>query len=400
MTDWQALIKRVKNKQATPEEQALFEEKRAEYQAFQDYLLEDEWERIVEKPAMDLPEASFQKMKRATNRRIVIKILLVLLCLVGLLVVGNYVGKKVMDRFYYNPTVTSLESDLSDLAIYDFLYTELTRPEIEWTYSQTTPLSGGNYQIQNYYQKKYALAQTPILEVTYQIQKGKVTYLNNYENPPLNIEHYPTFLYSDRKENAKIIETTKATTLNKIKQLPKSGSVSGFLAFKEALTTQEIFGHFGKFDRANIRGLSVENQTPEDSRENGDLHGLGMDLMHGIGIQMMRAQAFMELNEEYPELFPRAFINSRPGFTAETYEQHYLSLLRYLIDHQELLAYLPDTSVTIDELKQALAYVEKNGVKINGIYFSGSVDDFLYYAQKEEVLIMDVFEASLYRQGE
>ena len=399
MTDWQALIKRVKNKQATPEEQALFEEKRAEYQAFQDHLLEDEWERIVEKPAMDLPEASFQKMKRATNRRIVIKILLVLLCLMGILGIGNYIGKKVMDRFYYNPTVTSLESDLSDLAIYDLLYTELTRPEIEWTYSQTTPLSGGNYQIQNYYQKKYALDQTPSLQVTYQIKKGKVTYPNNYENPPLNIEHYPMFLYSDRKENAKIIETTKATTLNKIKQLPKSGSVSGFLAFKEALTTKEMFGHFGKFDRANIRGLSVENQTLGDSQKNGDLHGLGMDLMHGIFVQHGN-EAFMEINKEYPELFPFAYLYSRPGFTAETYEQHYLSLLRYLIDHQELLAYLPDASVTMDELKQVLAYVEKNGVKINGVYFSGSVDDFLYYAQKEEVLVMDVFEASLYRQGE
>lgn len=399
MTDWQALIKRVKNKQATPEEQALFEEKRAEYQAFQDYLLEDEWERIVEKPAMDLPEASFQKMKRATNRRIVIKILLVLLCLVGILGIGNYIGKKVMDRFYYNPTVTSLESELSDLAIYDLLYTELTRPEIEWNYSQTTPLSGGNYQIQNYYQEKYALNQTPSLQVTYQIKKGKVTYPNNYENPLLDVEHYPMFLYSDRQENAQMIETTKATTLNKVKQLPKSGSVFGFFTFKEALTTQEMLEFFGKFGGVNIRGLSVENQTLEDSQNNGDLHGLGMDLMHGISAQHGN-KALMEMNKEYPELFPFAYLYSRPGFTAETYEQHYLSLLRYLIDHQELLSYIPDASVTIDELKQALAYVEKNGVKINGIYFSGSVDDFLYYAQKEEVLIMDVFEASLYRQGE
>ena len=108
----------------------------------------------------------------------------------------------------------------------------------------------------------------------------------------------------------------------------------------------------------------------------------------------------MKINKEYPELFPFAFLYSRPSFDVTTYEQHYLSLLRYLIDNQEMINYLPDTSITIEEIEQALTYVEKNGVKINGVYLSGSVDQFLTYAQKEEVLVMEVFDASLYRQGE
>lgn len=399
MTDWRALIERVKNKQASPEEQALFEEKRAEYQAFQDYLFEDEWAEEPKDSPLEMSGISYQKIKRETNRRIIKKVLLILLVVFSLVSVGQYFVKQLMDRIYFDPTVTMAESEISNLGIYEMLYTELTRPEVEWRNTQVNPLSGGSYRIENTYQEKYEMDRTAIsVPLTYKIERGKVTYPENYENKLLTMDHYPMYLNVDREMSKVMIEEQRKTTLEKVKELPKSGGVYGFLTFNEVLTTQETLDFFGERGGVNIRGFSVENQTVEASRENGSLR-FGMDLMHGIAVQHSN-KAFMQINKEYPELFPFAYLYSRPGFDATTYEQHYRSLLRYLIDNKEMLNYLPDGPVMIKEIEQALTYVEENGVKINGVYFSGSVDEFLTYAQKEEVLMMEVFEASLYRQGQ
>ena len=397
MTDWHGLIERVKNKQASPEEKTILNEKMAEFQALQDYLFEEELVNLPKDTPIDLPKVSYQKIKRETNRRIVKKVLLILLIVFGIVGVGQYFGKKLLDRIYFDPTVTMDESDVSNLGIYEMLYTELTRPEVEWRSTQVTPLSGGKYQIEHFYQKKYAEDWTPSLQSSYQLKRGKVVYPDNYENQLVAMEHYPMFLNAEREGLESMIDNQRETTLEKVQELPKSGGVYGFLTFKQALTTQEMLDFFGPTNEMNVRSLSVENQAAGDTKDNGNLQ-FGMDLMHGMSAQHSN-KALMKINKEYPELFPFAFLYSRPSFDVTTYEQHYLSLLRYLIDNQEMLSYLPDTSTTIEEIEQALTYVEKNGVKINGVYLSGSVDEFLAYAQKEEVLVMEVFEASLYRQG-
>lgn len=398
MTDWQELIERVKNKQASPEEQESLDKKMAEFQALQDYLFEEELVNLLKDTPVDLPKVSYQKIKRETNRRIVKKVLLILLIVFGIVGVGQYFGKKLLDRIYFDPTVTMEESDVSNLGIYEMLFTELTRPEIEWRNTQVTPLSGGKYHIEHFYQEKYTEDWAPSLQLSYQLKRGKVVYPDNYENQLVAMEHYPMFLNAEREGLESMIDNQRATTLEKIQELPKSGGVYGFLTFKQALTTQELLDFLGSSNEMNIHSLSVENQVVGDSKDNGHLQ-FGMDLMHGMPAQHSN-KALMKINKEYPELFPFAFLYSRPSFDVTAYEQHYLSLLRYLIDNQEMINYLPDTSITIEEIEQALTYVEKNGVKINGVYLSGSVDQFLTYAQKEEVLVMEVFDASLYRQGE
>ena len=397
MTDWHGLIERVKNKQASPEEQEILDEKMAEFQALQDYLMEEEWTEIPQMPMSDLPKVSYQKIKRETNRRIVKKVLLILLIVFGIVGVGQYFGKKLLDRIYFDPTVTMEESDISNLGIYEMLYTELTRPQIEWRGTQATPLSGGKYQIEHYYQKKYAEDWTPSLQSSYQLERGKVVYSDHYENQLVAMERYPMFLNANHEELGAMIDNQRESTLEKIQELPKSGGIYGFLTFKQALSTQEILDFFDRSNEMDIHSLLVENRAIEDSKENGHLP-FGMDLMHGMSAQHSN-KALMKINKEYPELFPFAFLYSRPSFDAITYEQHYLSLLHYLIDNKEMLSYLSDTSTTIKEIRQALTYVEKNGVKISGVYLSGSVDEFLTYSQKEEVLVMEVFEVSLYRQG-
>src|SRR5699024_8277357 len=141
------------------------------------------------------------------------------------------------------------------------------------------------------------------------------------------------------------------TTLEKIQELPKRGGVYGFLTFKQALTTQELLAFLGSSNEMNIHSLSVENQVVGDSKDNVHLH-FGMNLMYGMPAQH-RNQALIKINTDYSQLFPIAFLYSRPSFDVTAYEHHYLSLLRYLIDNQEMINYLPDTSITIEEIEQA-----------------------------------------------
>src|SRR5699024_24708 len=117
----------------------------------------------------------------------------------GIVGVGQYFGKKLLDRIYFDPTVTMEESDVSNLGIYEMLYTELTRPEVEWRSTQVTPLSGGKYHIEHFYQEKYTEDWAPSLQLSYQLKRGKVVYPDNYENQLVAMEHYPMFLNAERE---------------------------------------------------------------------------------------------------------------------------------------------------------------------------------------------------------
>lgn len=395
MTNWKELIKKIKAGEATSYEQALFEEKRQEFAFFQEYLLEEEWDSLEQSPLKeDAPTISYGKMKRQTNRRLIKKVLSILLVLIGIAGVGFYVAQQLMDRYYYNPTVTMEGNRTSDLSTYELLYNELMFPDYEMANATVEHISAAEYRLNYQYQHVYS-DNPQNAAYTYEIIRGKRVFPPS--NPLLENQTYPMpYWIFDKDEGLNY----KDLALEKVKKMPKSSSIYGYYAFNEPLTSEELITWFGnphlKESQIELTWLSVKTQDEGLLEEGEGPRRIGMNLWNSYSSKIGNL-AYRELNWDYPELFPQAFDGTRAAFTGETYEEHFHSLLQYLIDEQENLNYLSyDSFVTGKDFQEALDYVNENGVKIDGVYVAGNVEAFTKYAESKEVFMTEVFDTSLY----
>lgn len=397
MTNWKELIEKIKKGEATSYEQALFDEKRQEFEFFQEYLLEEEWKELAHPTAKEeVPTISYGKIKRETNRRLVKKVLWILLVLLGIGGVGFYVTQQLMDRYYYNPTVAMEGNRTPDLSTYELLYKELIFPDYEMTSASVEHVGSANYRLNYQYQHVYSDNKNNV-EYTYEIIRGKRNYVPT--NPLLQQQTYPTpYWLFDKSEGLHY----KDSALEKVKKMPKSSSVYGYYAFKEPLTPDQLISWFGsphlKETKIDLTWLSVKTQDENALEEGESPRRTGMNLWNSYPLQYGNL-AYRELNRDYPELFPQAFDGTRAGYTAETYEAHYRSLLQYLIDEKEKLNYISyDPFMTAEDFQEALDYVNEHGVEIDGVYVAGNVEAFIQYAETQEVFLTDVFDTSLYSQ--
>ncbi|MHC5269832.1 anti sigma factor C-terminal domain-containing protein [Enterococcus sp. LJL98] len=392
MTNWKELIEKIRAGEATSYEQAQFEEKRQEFVFFQEYLLDEEWRALEKSPLKEEgPAISYKKMKREINRRLIKKILWVLLILVGIGGVGFYVAQQLMDRYYYNPMVTMEGNRISDLSTYEMLYNELMYPDYEITDANVERTGPAEYRLDYQYQHVYEAEKN--VSYTYEIIRGK-------KKSPMNPlqERFTFHLPIDRSEGLHYQDDT----LKKVKEMPKSSSLYGYYIFKEPLTPEELIAWIGnahlKDSGIEVTWMSVKNQDESTLKAGEVLRSLGMNLWNGLNLQFDNP-FYGELNLIYPELFPHAFNGVSLGYQGKTYEDHYRSVLQYLIDEQEQLDYLSyNPTLEVEDLQEALDYVNENGVKIDGVYVAGNVETFIQYAETEEVLLTDVYNTSLYSQ--
>lgn len=395
MTNWKELIKKIKAGEATSYEQALFEEKRQEFAFFQEYLLEEEWDSLEQSPLKeDAPTISYGKMKRQTNRRLIKKVLSILLVLIGIGGVGFYVAQQLMDRYYYNPMVTMEGNRISDLTTYQMLYNELTNPDYDMVEAEVTHIGPANYQLRYQYQHVYP-DQVKNEEATYQILRNERIYPQ--KNLLIDKRLYSFLPWGiDRSEGLHY----KDYALEKVKKMPESSSLYGYFMFKDSLTPEELITWFGnphmKDSNIELTWLSVQTQD-EKTLENFEMpRKLGMNLWSSYQLKYDNL-GYNELNLTYPELFPQASNGVATGYKGETYEEHFRSMLQYLIDEQEKIDYISSNYFTnAEDFQEALDYINEHGVKIDGVYATANVEAFIQYAETEEVLLTDVFDTSLF----
>lgn len=402
--NWQEVAERIKNKTATPEERQAFEEKCAEYQWFQEYLFDEDWPELLSNQEVSREEDLFYKrIKKQTHNKLLRLIFFVLMSFIGLGAIGIWGFHKWEDHYYFDATTTMSESKIPNLMTYELLYDELFFPDFQLQGGQIKKTDSAEYQINYQYQKRYQET-SQLLEHSYQIVRNNFQDQNEM-NPVFTQRTYPMFLAGYEDESLReMAETLQEKNLEKITELPQSSSVYGFLTFKEPLSMKQIFEQFGlsgwlSTEEATIHWLSVKNKETFQDQNQTSIRMMGMDMGEGGFSFQIENEAYIKLNQKYPKLFPQAFVSRKLADTPEDYEQHFQSLLNYLIDKAAMLDYVSlQLNDAKEELEAASQYIQINGVKIDGLYFSASRDKFLELAQNPFVLTTEVFETTLFSQ--
>ena len=390
MTNWEELLERHAAGTLRPEEEELVAEKLAEVNAVQEYLWRQEKADLA--GATDLPPLDSKKMKKQVNQKF---LKLVLLVFAALALGGSvlYFGVvPLVEKTYFDPRAKQTESTDTDYQIYQALYTELTSPQFRLINSQIDKVGFATYHVRNFYESKFyqnGFSQNQVEERFVRGVKEPTELSLTYQNPNV----LPLLKTKGMDELAESMQAGNQQTLAKLKEIPASSRIDGVLSLTQALPAEKVSQMFAAEDsQTTIQWLSVAVADPE-----GEPSGLllGMDLSATLPLISNNKAYLLKLNETYPELFPWAFQYSRDGFTAETYQTHFTSLLRYLSDHRELLDKMSDT-ISLESLKAALAYVEEHGVKVNAVYLSGRNQEFRDLAQDQTIWDIKVLAAELY----
>lgn len=198
----------------------------------------------------------------------------------------------------------------------------------------------------------------------------------------------------DSSNDDSMYESLKQLKLAKIKDLPSSSQLNVALSFKEPLTIAETLA------------LLESDFSPSDSNyrlnwfsiANSEIN-LGMDWFGTFQIledKLGRNDPYLlSLNEKYPNLFPGAPTSRKVYDQSKDFEEHFTSSLRYIIDNKELLD-KQENHYSSELLNKVLEDANNNGIKINGVYLSGTPKAITTFGSKENIAHIDVQSTELY----
>uniref|UniRef100_UPI00403F7FD9 anti sigma factor C-terminal domain-containing protein n=1 Tax=Candidatus Enterococcus willemsii TaxID=1857215 RepID=UPI00403F7FD9 len=386
------LLEKKQQHATTTEEDKIIEEKLNEFSILQDLYFEKESD-FEETDIHDT--LNINQLKKNYNRKFFhlgVKIFLSLLIFFSL---GFFVLRPILEKWYYNPTTTQEDSQLSNHQVMLDIYTQLTNPHYILTNSIIEKDGFARYRVQNTYQpilNQNSVYAKPEVE-TYTFQYGNIQIS---ESTPYFSVHPPLLKMTLDNETAakKIAADFKKRTLATIQELPKSSQLFSVISFNHAITVDELHALFSSEDTQN--GLKWAAVEISEVGTGTSLLGLPIGFSANQ-LNLSNTDYNIERNKEYPELYPYSFIGSRESMTSKNYEQQFLSMLDYSIDHYESevnhLSHRYDKKLFED----ARNYVQKKGLKINAIYFTSSPDVLEAIIQNRLVWNVEILDSTLYR---
>ena len=390
-TNLKELLEKYKNKTATEEEMNLVKEKLEEFSLLQDQLLKEDIELTDFENSINSIDT--KNIKKQVNKKFLKLVLLIFTLLMSCFLVFQFVLKPVLNTFYFNPTTKEKGAPIPSFNLVSAVYTELTQPVLRLGYVTSTNTGIGTYEIEKGYTslmntQNNGLFNAPTL--TYTLKRNEV--LPNSESE-INYSPAPIWRYEDSRD-INFHQDFKDQTIKKMKELPKSSGLDVALSFKEPLTIEEtlkLLEADGLPGDSNYRlnWFSVDNKNINIGF---DWFGTFTILSEYVGTN---DPYLLSLNKKYPNLFPGAPNSSGIDNISQSLEEHFISALSYIIDEK---AYLEkqESQYSDKMFKNILDEQKKNGVKINGVYLSGTPEAIIKFAEKDEVINVDIQGTELY----
>lgn len=332
-----------------------------------------------EEPMMPMPEFDEQvqeelrQVKSSLRKRTCSIIVFAVLIVAALAALTRFAVVPALERSYYNPTVYNEDDYSTDFDLLMMAYSELHHPGIIYDGTVVEKKGIGSYML--------TLRQMNLLKGT-----------DSYQNATLEKDELvlPASFYADELAVnifAKASTPTyaldvesKAHFLASLASMPDYITVAAAVSFDEDLTMEQLVELQAAYPDlifiwAGIRANSTDVQ----------IYPLcGMDLT-GNGVVLEK------INEFYPE-FDITYDAQAGDLRWDCadpliYQNHFTSLLQYMIDHPELLDCLGGGNAEF--YQNALSYVKEQGVNSYGVYVKGSPADIC--ALSEDAAVSQVW---------
>lgn len=373
----------------SPEEMAEVEAAIEKARAIQEYLFAEEFSGDQElEPSEVIDSQAIQKnIKRRFIKQGVIIGSVVLLSLLLL----YFLGLPLVNSFFYNPLAGQTKYRPSDYELYlraeNYVYTEadiLTGIFIE-------PKGLGKYEVNRSYFNPFS-DNSRYVNLTINRNQLINSISNNNFFDAVNREMVSTTADFGGQKND-LIERKVA----QINGLPGSAWIKVDINFGQSLSIEELEAFLEEEEIHNPLYTKVETvdemagipYTNFGYRFNNRLTSTQLELGN---------KEKERLEKKYPNLFRTNLINSASD--PKVVEEHFISALSYLIDHQGDLAKLESQAEEQTDFdlqrEEALAYVKEHGVKIGRLVVAIPKGQFESVVKNDKISFIGVPEVNVY----
>ena len=370
------LLDKYNNENASEEEIKLIEEELDKHEAIEDYLSE-KYNIGFEKDNLHLStynETTF--VKRSVNKRLRNVILASVSIVFLILFIIYFIVSPIVSSLYYNPSQKTVGKGNEDLYFDLRVFTELTLPGYAINTAGSEKLGFGGYNI---YFERSNLFNRERSNINAKIKRNIIT--GNFES--FFAGRYFSFFDTTQPDpnRDELIEMQNKIAIDHIKALNSVSYIACGIVFKEDLSVEEFNKSTVKyFTKINFKWLGI--RTESQGKPTNDLSGFNPNFDDGYDSR------YSADKNKYPYLqlgdVMRDRGDKRISFS-EAYTEHFTSLLKYMNDREKAVRALGYKSVDVDYYKNALNYVEKNGVNIYGVLIYGEARDVLEFISNQEI---------------
>lgn len=345
-----------------------------------------DWENL---PSPAEYEKELKKIRKNLRKRSALVVLTSLVLAAVLLFGAVQYGIPALESMYWDPrTVSYGTSEGTDLDMLLGAYDDLFSANTDFTGAKVSHTGFASYSIT-----------VPITEfkARYMQRESYWTLEKGDLFMPDGLWNYASHndVGSIMMTNPEYVKLNRQSITEKLSQLSEYIQVGAYVTFTEDKTLAEAFAFRDDICNGNIDRVNNTGYCWTAIRHSADMDNT---VRCGISSGSLTSQ-FPEVNEIYPafsqtqayaEMNYSAIYN---GPYAQTYEEHFKSLLRYMDDQLKQGTGIPAPASGTGEIDpeyyaKALAYVEENGVMAYGCYIFASPQALLEIMQREDVLIV------------
>ena len=375
--NFKELLDKYKNGTATVEEEKLVEEEIEKFESMEEYLSEgfDMDFRAPSKEESNNKETI--NLKKSVNKRlrkvVITSVSTVLLILLSVF----YIVSPIVDNIYYNPSKVSLGKDLKDFYFDLRVFTELNLPGYAIGGGVISESLGfGEYNI--YFDRINTFTRETD-SISAKIKRNMR--IGSHEDFYGDIMHSYGFqiIRDPNLDEISYFKNQKERVLDHIKQLNPVSYVSAYVTFEDDLSMEDFNELVYKYSNINFKWVGVRT-SPQDEVARF-ITGFNPDPNNGsVGSDNPDSERYPYL--QLMDWMSPTNLNNRHGMK-KGYEQHYMSLLRFMADRESAVKSLEGNPYKSSYYQSALEYVEENGVNTFGVLIYADAKDFIEFVESE-----------------
>jgi hypothetical protein len=383
------LLDKYNNGNASEEEIKIIEEELDKHEAIEDYLSESYNIGFEKESPHVSTNYETTLVKKSVNKKLRNVILASVSIVFLIIFTSHFIVSPIVSSFYYNPsqkTVSKGKYKVEDLHFDIKVLTELSLPGYAINTAASEKLGFGEYRI---YYERLNLFNRERKVVNYKIKKNiKISIFQD-----LYRSDYFAFMdirQPDIDRNG-FTERQNKEVINHIKQLNPVSYISAYVLLKEDLSVKQFDELSSKYnDKVKVSFKWIGVRTGSEERPIDFLSGFNPNLNDG-SVSSVSAD-----KNKYPYLQLVDFMtveNNKPYSSSpmvEAYTKHFISLLKYVNDRENAVRALENNSSKVDYYKNALNYVNKNGINIYGGLVYGEATDLLEFISNEKIKAIEI----------
>ncbi|MGH4124220.1 MAG: anti sigma factor C-terminal domain-containing protein [Clostridium sp.] len=381
--NFKSQLEKYKNGNASAEEIKLIKEELNKYEAIEDYLSESYDLSFQNEISNETIKNENNFVKNSVNKKLRKMILASVAIVFSILFAFSYIVLPIIGSFYYNPSKKEVGKFHEDSYFDLKAFTELNSPGYAIASASSENLGFGKYNI---YFERLNLFNREIKNVNVNIERNiRIGNLENYfANSFLEFKDH-----TQPNSNNKLIEIQNEKVINYIKELNHVSYISSYIKLKENLSLKEFDELKKRYnDKVSFKWVAV--RTENEAKSQSYLSGFNPDY-NNIPISEDTANKnkypYLQLGDYWTDGWDKVKPNDS---MVVLYTKHFTSLLRYMIDRENAVKALDNNEIKIEYYKNALNYVEKNGINIYGLLICGESRDLLKFIDEQNIKTIEI----------